>query len=658
MLNKVITQLIENHRVFDIEVFPNLLYIGARTKVNNKNTIFGCGIYNDKCFKYIDDKIIFEEMAEQYLIKVYILLLYRKGIAGYNSVGYDDRVLQYFIDNYENDIKNFDIYSFSKLLIESEDSFEFLNNNIDKQTLKSVDLFRILHYNNKHRATSLKWLEFFFRMESIEELPYKPNHYVLEDELSEVIDYCNNDLEATSKVLDYVIENDLLSVRKEVSKLINKDVTNYSNVRIGSEINKHSYIKLTNNSNIPNPIKRPFIELKHCIPDYIKFRNNRLEKIRTDLINKKVTKTKGAFSYNIRIDDLHLELKQGGLHSKDLPCIYEETNEYIIYDIDVGSMYPNRIIESKYYPQHLGLEWLKGYENTKNTRIDYKKQGKKALAEAYKLSLNGGGFGKTNDEFDWQFDPLVTMQTTINCQLDLLMLIEDYLDNNFKIISVNTDGITLYFKKSRIDEFRDIYKQWEKVTKLEMEETIYKKYVRRDVNNYIALKNDNKLKYKGIFDYNREPHKNHSMMIVPIALEKYFFNNISIEKTIRNHSNIFDFCKAVKAKGDSKLELWKYEKGEVIVENLQKVCRYYVSNTNDRLMKLLPPLEPKVINVSQMSIFDYISDVEEETPRIENIEKNFNVQLFNQSFLSSDYNINYDYYINECYKVINVIEGK
>lgn len=177
-------------------------------------------------------------------------------------------------------------------------------------------------------------------------------------------------------------------------------------------------------------------------------------------------------------------------------------------------------------------------------------------------------------------------------------------------------------------------------------------------NNYIALKDDNKFKYKGIFDYNREPHKNHSMMIVPMALEKYFFKNIPIEKTIRNHDNIFDFCKAVKAKGESKLELWKYEKGELKVESLQKVCRYYVANTNDRLMKLLPPLEPKVIDVSQVSIFDYINDVEEETPRIENIEKDFNVQLFNQSFLSSDYNINYNYYINECYKVINLIEGK
>lgn len=228
----------------------------------------------------------------------------------------------------------------------------------------------------------------------------------------------------------------------------------------------------------------------------------------------------------------------------------------------------------------------------------------------------------------------------------------------FRVISANTDGVTSIVKKEKLEQFRQIYKKWENITMLEMEEAVYKKYVRRDVNNYIALTDYGKFKYKGVFDYNREPHKNHSMMIVPIALEKYFFEKVPVEQTITNHEDIFDFCKAVKATGDAHLELWTYKDGILNKETLQKTCRYYVSNTSSTLMKCMPPLDEKIKNPNQISLFDFVEDVKEDTPREHNVEKGYQIQLFNQSFLSDNYNINYDYYIEECNKIINVIENE
>lgn len=643
------TQRIEHltYKAFDIEVFPNLfvIVIGSTALIKYHDTNYYEYTLSTKTLRPIN-RTSFASFINLYLISTGVMLV------GYNSQDYDDEVLE-FIRSNNYYVTNYDIYSFSKLLVDNETKFDLVKQ--FQKSKESVDVYKILHYNNKARATSLKWLEFYFRLPNVLELPYKPNHIVLEDEIEEIIEYCFNDVYATGKAFQYVVNTDELKVRKEVSALLKKDVTNYSNVKIGSEINKKVYLELSKKYKVPEPIERKFIKLSDCVPKYISFKTKELINILEDIKSKTVYHTKGALNYDITLGNLVLHLKQGGLHSKDSPGIFETTTGSTIRDIDVGSMYPTAIINNGYYPQHLGKEWLIGYEQTRDTRITYKHQGKKALANAYKLALNGGGFGKTNDEFDWQYDPLVTMQTTITCQLALLMLIEEYYLNSFKILSVNTDGITLDVLNEKTEEFRNIYKSWETKVMLEMEEAVYKKYVRRDINNYIALTDDNKFKMKGCFDINPEPHKNHSMLIVPIALKKYFFENIPVSETIKNHDNIFDFCKAIKIKRNQKAEIRTWENGEYEIEEIDRIIRYYISNSKSKLYKVLPPLEKQQKETNQMSIFDIVDDVVKSSDRVHEVEVGWNITNFNE--YSDNYDINYNYYINECLKIINPINN-
>jgi len=64
-----------------------------------------------------------------------------------------------------------------------------------------------------------------------------------------------------------------------------------------------------------------------------------------------------------------------------------------------------------------------------------------------------------------------------------------------------------------------------------------------------------KIKSKGFFEINKvvgsEPayHKDNSFRVIPLALQEYFVNNIPVEKTIYNHTNIYDFCGRQKFKG-------------------------------------------------------------------------------------------------------------
>lgn len=194
-------------------------------------------------------------------------------------------------------------------------------------------------------------------------------------------------------------------------------------------------------------------------------------------------------------------------------------------------------------------------------------------------------------------------------------------------------------------------------------------------NNYINIIDDDNIKFKGFYDMDRDYHKNHSKRIVAIGAANYFINGIPPEITLKHHLEgndysfaknygIFDYCIGSKMKGDNIL-YQRVIKGTTITDNkLGKVNRYYVSKTGDQLVKILPPLEKayvtetdkiKKITPNQMNIFDIIEDETLVDPkdRETNIEAGWECTLFNKYVKKDDYNLSYNYYIQEINKLIN-----
>ena len=107
----------------------------------------------------------------------------------------------------------------------------------------------------------------------------------------------------------------------------------------------------------------------------------------------------------------------------------------------------------------------------------------------------------------WLYDRLVTMFTTITGELSLMMLIEKYELSGIHVISANTDGVTVKIKKTHIDKMHEINKWWCETTRYELERTDYSKIIFSTVNDYLAIKTDGKLKFKGDFLIDFELHK-------------------------------------------------------------------------------------------------------------------------------------------------------
>jgi hypothetical protein len=190
--------------------------------------------------------------------------------------------------------------------------------------------------------------------------------------------------------------------------------------------------------------------------------------------------------------------------------------------------------------------------------------------------------------------------------------------------------------RSQLETIRAVNTQLTKETSLVIEESFYAKMVVRDVNSYIAVYDDSTpenehIKLKGCFEIDKEFHKDPSMRIVPYALKQYFVYNVPIEKTIKEHKNIFDFCLRLKTNSGC-TPYYNYIDGtELVHQPLSRTTRYYISKTGGSLTK------------------DFGDG------RVTGVNVGYVVTLFNKYVDKEQYNINYDFYITEAKKIKNTI---
>lgn len=259
------------------------------------------------------------------------------------------------------------------------------------------------------------------------------------------------------------------------------------------------------------------------------------------------------------------------------------------------------------FPEHLNKLFCAVYQELYDERKLYdKKDSRNGLL---KLALNAT-YGKSNDKYSCFYDPKFTMTITINGQLSLCMLAEELLKlPTLRMLMLNTDGLTYSIDPEYQHLADEVCKQWEIITKLDLETAYYSKMLIRDVNNYIAVYENGKTKCKGAYEYeNLAWHKDHSMLVVPKAVEHAFKNNLGeqgVQDYINNHTDIFDFVlryKVPKSGGaftESSLGIKKY---------IQNTGRYYVAKEGEPLFKELPPVKAQ-IEVIRMQLDDEVVDL-------------------------------------------------
>lgn len=563
------------------------------------------------------------------------------GLIGFNNIGFDYPLIHMLLINkqwinYNSDEITKNLYSKAKDIINNQDNNKFINTIPEwNMIIPQLDLYKINHYDNAAKRQSLKGIEIAIKFDNVDDLPFHFNHLVIDEEINRILSYNLNDVKATYEFYKLCI--DKIELRKELSKEYDINLLNANDPKIGSEIfasllSKEMDIDIKSLKQMRT--YRDKILLSDVILPYIKFDNKQFNDLLNTFKSQVVTETKNSIEYSVIYNGFKFDYGLGGIHGCIKPGKYKNDEDNIIIDLDVASFYPNLAIVNEFKPKHLGEAFSTIYKHIYDERSRSKKGSAKNAG--LKLALNGS-YGKSNDINSFLYDPQFTMSITVNGQLLLTMLAEKLIDQtNCTTLQVNTDGLTIKVNKDKQPIINEIIDWWQKLTGLQLESNYYNLMIIRDVNNYIARYTNNKVKYKGAFEIVKELHKDSSMTIVPIALSEYFLNNKPIQETIKNHKDIFDFCKRFKA-----TEGWRSEYRYINLQTYkieseiqQKNIRYYISTNGSTLMK---------VHIDNREI---------------NIEKGYICTIFNKYQNLENYNIDYKYYIDECNKIINEIEDK
>lgn len=452
---------------------------------------------------------------------------------------------------------------------------------------------------------SLKLYAGRLHCERMQDLPFAEDHLLTAEDAAIIRPYCCNDLSNTELLFNELAPE--IKLRIEMSQEYGIDLRSKSDAQVAEAVINSELQKVLGYYPRKPTIAEGTI-LQYNVPPFIAYRsqqlNDMLEVVKAarfelDGLGSPIM-PKALEKLTVTLGNSVYKLGMGGLHSNEKQIGHVATDEIIIADNDVESFYPRIILNQRLFPPHLGEAFLTVYENIVNTRIHAKAQAAKAkkagdkevakkwktIADSLKITINGS-FGKLGNKYSTLYAPQLMLQVTITGQLVLLMLIE-MLDNvGIDVISGNTDGIVSKYHKNRHNEVRAIIAEWEGITNFKTEETRYSAVYSRDVNTYIAIKEDggdNEARFlderlgcktKGAFSergsaLNSILSKNPETLICIDAVLQFIKNGVPLEKTVKECRDIRRFVavKNVKGGGEKngtylgKVVRWYYPKGE------------------------------------------------------------------------------------------------
>lgn len=600
----------------------------------------------------------------------------------YNQFDKPSKLIEFLYDTSQRIIRNSD----NDVLWQDNFTNMLMKNRLNFRDLDLFQIFRLDHFHKSLKQTSIniKWynlleyhmppiseldVNYYYRLTenrglSIEQLNrlYRNSfeRYLHPSWKKEMEEYNDNDVFICCELVR--MNQEEIRLRYMISKEYEINVLSASRSTIADKVIVKLYSKFTGlhpKRFIDTKTIRRKIEVSEILSDKIQFLSPQLNDLLQSLRSLVLRGEKGEFERTFTYAGTSYTLATGGLHSNEIPAIYVADDKQTIVDRDVTSYYPNLIRSLKVCQKHLNPKaWFRIADTIVDERTEHKHLAKdKSLsliqqikhftaAACLKIVANAGIFGKMGSEKSFLCDKKAMYKVTINGQLFLLMLIERLEDAGIHVISANTDGIVTIVPKGLEETADNICHWWEKHLGLELEFTSYSKYVTEGVNSYLTIKTDGKKKFKGRMNpkmYLEDLSKGYNSPIVAKAVTEYFINGTPVMETLRNSKSILDFCRTQNVNRKYYIEYTHVVDHKMVVEEVQRNTRFYVSLTGGSLMKVeilgwdennQPKLKKSSLCAGQrVTVCNLVEDKD-----------------------ISELNINYLYYYNECMAIIEPIE--
>lgn len=401
---------------------------------------------------------------------------------GYNSHSYDSNVMRAYLQG-----KN--PFHVSKAIIESDDrALAYKMFDTKKTPLFGMDLYQ------DNRGFSLKEHSAFMGINIKEtEVDFDLDRELTEEEqvLNEL--YCKNDVLATEKRFE---QNIGMLVAKAAIALyfdLDKMALSMTNANLTAELLGAE----------KTPDRGDELD-KYELPEGFKIESETI--LQAFMTDKFEANDKGHASISLDVPrrDVTEVLGVGGIHGAKESFIHVGK----FHARDVGSLYPNTMVLFDYLSRNIPEDKRHIYQMLLDERMEAKYSNKefteikgvqiptKLLINGYKLPLNTK-YGAMGAEFNKLYDPRMRLLVCITGQMamwDLLEKIEDHAT----IIQSNTDA-HYYIPFSEEDEkaIDEIANDWMKRTGYTLDDDPFKAIFQKDVNNYLAITDKGKVKFKG-----------------------------------------------------------------------------------------------------------------------------------------------------------------
>lgn len=490
-------------------------------------------------------------------------------LGGFNNKFYDDYILLTMLYGGSN----IEVKKHNDHIIGGHAPWEFPFIQGKRKPFKSFDL----RDDIADQGISLKAIEGNLKLPIVESsVSFDIDRKLTPEELEEVIRYCKYDVDSTVKLYE-VRKEDYLEAKIMVGDMYGvppEEAIGLTNAKLSAKVLEANFVKRDDErdyvipdnidvSKIPKIVLDFFLQIRDkSIPDAKLFGAGKGSKGMTLKlwIKTAVGKCPVTFAW-------------GGVHGAK-PCItVEETEDRVIRNKDVGSLYPNSMINFGYCSR--SMKDPEAYIKLVKKRLGYKKAGDKKRADALKLVVNTV-YGAMLNLYNDLADRWAGRSVCISNQLAMTMLIVQLAEQckTIDFININTDGIMYTIDKSEIELADMIVATWCEITRFEMEDDDFIKVIQKDVNNYIGIKSDGSFKTKGgyVSLYKGGNFKTNSLQIVHKAIVDYLVEGVPPEKTIDECKDIFAFQQIVKTGGTYEGS-YHYINGERVP--IQKVNRVY-----------------------------------------------------------------------------------
>lgn len=469
-------------------------------------------VLTDKDFVINDNIPLLKKFLDKHNESVFV---------GYNNKGYDTHILKGIIDG-----KN--PYELSQQIINGDDKAKIFKM-YDQKCISLIET-DIMQDN---RGFSLKEHMAFMGMEVKEsDVSFDIDRELTEEEIEQNNYYNVNDVKGTNARFMAILGS--LKTKALICDMYDIPYTGLfmTNANLIATILKAEWHE--NRGDYYNPYEAP---------EWLRFDNvDVLKQVAYWVWNGQPLRSKmkdgeikDDLSFEIKLRDLTVKVGSGGLHGAVPNYIKKKC---LIYQDDVGSLYPNTAVLNGYISRNIPKEYQHFYADILEKRMKYKAEGDKEKEQAMKLILNTF-YGVLRAKFNKLYDPRQAIMINLTGQLALLDLAEK-IEPHAYISALNTDSINYEpFSDEDKEEIEKVKADWCKRTGYKLDSDIITNIAQRDINNYVCKFDTGKVKTKGAVSLGGGVKVNKA--IVYTALENYFMDGKTPEETIQECSDMLQF---------------------------------------------------------------------------------------------------------------------